>query len=189
MDTALSTKEKIVELGRSFIQQIGYHAFNYKQISSQLNIKNAAVHHYYPTKEDLGLAVIEKDRRDFEVMTKQVENATPMEKLEALLYNYDQYFNDNNKMCMIGTFCSSYNDVPQNIRIAATQYLNIVSKWLTNTLQEGLDRGDFKFEGTAEKMANLWGATLPGSLQIGRALGANYFNSVIDQLRKSVKAV
>jgi TetR/AcrR family transcriptional repressor of nem operon len=187
MDTTLHTRDKIVELGRGYIQQIGYHAFNYKQVATTLNIKNAAVHHYYPSKEDLGLAVIEKDKHDFNYMTKYVENASPMEKLEALLNNYNQYFHDKNKLCIIGTFGSAYHDIPPKIQMAIAQYLDTVITWLTETIQSGLDSGQFNFKGTAEEMANAWTATLPGILQIGRIRGTVYFDQMLEHLRKSLK--
>ncbi|MBB4046226.1 AcrR family transcriptional regulator [Bacteroides reticulotermitis] len=34
------------------IKTIGYNAFSYADISKQLNIKNAAIHYYFPTKSD-----------------------------------------------------------------------------------------------------------------------------------------
>ena len=187
MEATLHTRDKIVELGRSYIQQIGYHAFNYKQISTTLNIKNAAVHHYYPAKEDLGLAVIEKDKHDFTFMVKCVENNNPMEKLEALLQNYNQYFHDGNKLCIIGTFGSAYHDIPPRIQVAITQYLDTVITWLKQTMQSGLDSGQFKFKGTAEEMADAWVTTLPGILQIGRVRGTVYFDRMLDYLRNSLK--
>ena len=57
---ASTTKDRIVELSRNAIQSLGYHSFNYRQIADELKIKNAAIHHYFPAKEDLGVAVVEK---------------------------------------------------------------------------------------------------------------------------------
>lgn len=185
--TTLHTRDKIVELGRGYIQQIGYHAFNYKQIATTLDIKNAAIHHYYPSKEDLGLAVIGKDKQDFSDMVKHFENAGPMEKLEALLHNYCQYFNNGNKLCIIGTFGSAYHDIPPKIQVAIGRYLDMVMSWLTKTMQSGIDSGEFTFKGTAKEMADAWTATLPGMLQIGRVRGSAYFDQMLEHLRKSLK--
>jgi TetR/AcrR family transcriptional repressor of nem operon len=184
---ASTTKEKIVELGRGFIQHSGYHSFNYKQISTQLNIKNAAIHHYYPAKEDLGLAVIQKDKQDFADMNKRVENAPPMEQVEALIYSYNEYFNDRNKMCIIGTFSSAYNEIPEKIQVGAKDYLDFVMRWLTRTFEAGHESGHFRFEGSAEQLADFWVATLTGSLQIGRIRGAEYFKQLFDNLKKTLR--
>jgi len=187
MDATLHTRDKIVELARNYIQTVGYHAFNYKQIATVLNIKNAAIHHYYPSKEDLGVAVIEKDRSDFECMVANTANAEPMKRLEGLIYNYERYFNEGHKLCLIGTFGSAYHDIPEKIQKVTVKYLNVVQDWLIEVMQDGLDTGAFNFEGTAEEMANKWAALLPGSLQIGRWRGEAYFNELMDGLRTSLK--
>ncbi|MEN0053413.1 MAG: TetR/AcrR family transcriptional regulator [Mucilaginibacter sp.] len=188
MDATLHTRDKIIELARNYIQTVGYHAFNYKQIATVLNIKNAAIHHYYPSKEDLGLAVIEKDRNDFECMTAATAGAEPIQRLEALIHNYDRYFNDGHKMCLISTFGSAYHDIPERIQQAVTQYYEVVQGWLIEVMQSGLDRGVFKFEETAREMANKWMVILPGSLQAGRLRGEDCFNELIVGLRTSLKA-
>lgn len=181
-----NTRDKIVELARDYIQKIGYHSFNYKQIATQLNIKNAAIHHYFPSKEDLGLAVIEKDKQEFLSMNKHFEGTSPKEMAEAILNNYNQYFNDGNKLCIIGTFESSYNDMPENIKVAATQYLEVVNNWLVDVFKQGLASGEFKFRIKPEDMADFWSATLPGTLQVGRLRGADSFNRMLNALRESL---
>lgn len=185
--SANTTKEKIVELGREFIQLGGYHSFSYKQIATQLNIKNAAIHHYYPGKEDLGLAVIEKDQQDFLQMNKRVEEAAPIEKIEALLGIYYDYFSDGHKICIIGTFSSAYNEIPEKMQKAAKDYLKLVNKWLISTFETGLKSGHFKFKGSAEQLADFWVATLTGSIQIGRIRGAGYFRQMLENLKLTLK--
>lgn len=180
------TKEKIVELARNNIQSIGYHSFNYKQISIQLNIKNASIHHHYPTKEDLGLAVVEKDKQDFLDMISRVAPLTATEKVGVLLNMYRQFFNNGNKLCIIGAFGSAYLDIPEKIQLAAVLYGEIFHNWLTQIFAEGLDNGEFSFSSSSEDLSNLWITALVGSLQIGRIRGENYFNNLLETLQKTL---
>jgi TetR/AcrR family transcriptional repressor of nem operon len=184
-----NTKEKIVELGRDFIQHVGYHSFNYKQIATQLDIKNAAIHHYYPAKEDLGVAVIEKDRADFEQMVKVLENATPTEKTEAILHAYNQYFKEGKRLCILSTCGSAYQDIPEKMQQVSKNYLDELIAWLTETFKKGLQTGEFKFSGSADDMTSRWVATLPGILIAGRMQGEAYFDNAITLLRKSLKSI
>ncbi len=48
------TRERILELGENFIRTKGYNAFSYQDISSELGVKNAAIHYYFPSKENFG---------------------------------------------------------------------------------------------------------------------------------------
>lgn len=180
------TKEKIVELARNSIQAIGYHSFNYKQISTQLNIKNSSIHHHYPTKEDLGLAVVEKDKQDFLDMINSVGPLTATEKVEVLLNMYRQFFNNGNKLCIIGAFGSAYLDVPEKIQLATVLYGEIFHNWLTQTFVEGHKNGEFSFSSSPEHLSDLWITALVGSLQIGRIRGENYFNHLLESLQKTL---
>lgn len=186
MDTD-STRDKILKLGKSFIQTIGYHSFNYKMIATQLGIKNASIHHYFPTKEDLALAVIEKDGEDFRARAKSLEGKSATEKAEVLLERYTWSFNDGRKLCLTGAFESSFNDVSENIQKASIDYVNLIFKWLTGVFYYGLKSGEFKFKDSPEEMATMWMATLPGSLLAGRVAGPEKFNLIINRLRNALK--
>ncbi|MBB6271735.1 TetR/AcrR family transcriptional repressor of nem operon [Pedobacter cryoconitis] len=181
-----STRDKIIELARNYIQTIGYHSFNYKMISNDLNIKNSSIHHYFPSKDDLAVAVIEKDKMDFSAMAKSLESQSPAEKAQALLNNYDDYFNNGKKLCLISTFGSSYNDISEKIQNASSAYAVLVKKWLSEIFKDGLLSKEFHFKQSPEDMAIIWMATLPGSLLVGRMHGAVHFDKVIGFLKSTL---
>jgi TetR/AcrR family transcriptional repressor of nem operon len=182
-----NTKEKIVELSRDVIQQIGYQSFSYKLVAEQLKIKNAAIHHYFPAKDDLAIAVIEKDKGDFATMIKCMETASPAEKVEAILHNYITYYHEGHKLCLISTFGSIYNNIPEKIQKAVQQHMDIIKDWMTAVFKEGIDTGAFNFDESVDDMVISWFVSLPGSLQLGRLAGDSYFLAVIEQLRRSLK--
>ena len=62
------TREKIIELGENLIRTKGYNAFSYQDISSELGIKNAAIHYYFPSKENLGTSIVKTNIQRFEEM-------------------------------------------------------------------------------------------------------------------------
>jgi len=186
--TAQTTKEKIVELGRDYMQRIGYHSFNYKQIADDLHIKNASIHHYFPTKEDLGLAVIEKDRQDFLVVEQRLRKAKPTEKLDALIEIYNNYFHGGQKLCVLSSFAACYNELTERMQLATSQYAELMASWLTEVFKEGLATGDFTFRQPVEEVVNQWMATLPGALLIGRNRGFAHYELVINGLKKALKS-
>ncbi|MDR3047168.1 MAG: TetR/AcrR family transcriptional regulator, partial [Bacteroidales bacterium] len=49
------TRSEIISIANELIKSIGYNAFSYADISKKLNIKNAAIHYYFPAKADLGV--------------------------------------------------------------------------------------------------------------------------------------
>jgi len=181
-----NTQEQIVKLGRDFIQTFGYNAFSFKQIADVLNIKNAAVHHYYPSKEDLGLAIIEKDIADFASLAKMVEKAPPTEKVLAIVNLYRSYYNDGRKLCMISSCGSIFDQLPVKMQLAAKFHLDNISLWLEAAFREGIEKNEFHFSDTPQEMSSRWIVNLPGSLITGRIRGAEYFETILAQLMNSL---
>jgi len=184
----VSTRDKIIRLGRDFIQKMGYHSFRYQLIAKELNIKNAAVHHYFPAKEDLGVAVIEKDRSDFLDLIEAGKEQSAKEKTEVLLTMYANYCLSGKNLCIIGACTSIYSELPPKMEKAANEYIDTIESWLTDVLREGLQKGEFRSEQTPENIAALWISTLPGALQVAQAKGAGFFRGVLEQLRRTLRS-
>lgn len=180
-----TTKDKIVELGQEFIQLFGYHSFKYQQIASALNIKNAAIHYYFPSKAELGVAAIQRDQAEFRQLIKSVENSSATEKAEALLSVYQDYQQNTKKLCIAGVCGSDYQDIPEIMQRATKQHLTNLITWLTSVFQEGLAAGEFRFSGRAEDLAAHWASSLIGSLQVARII-PDYFAAGHDILRSSL---
>jgi TetR/AcrR family transcriptional repressor of nem operon len=182
------TRDKIIALGKKFMQTVGYNVFNYKLIAAELNIRNASIHYHFPTKEDLALAVIEKDKEDFNKMAAGLEQQSATAKINALLNIYTQYFREGEKLCVISTFASSFNDVSGSIQQASREYGALVTQWLTDIFHEGAVSGEFNAAQDAEDLAALWMASLPGSLLVGRMHGEAFFEQVINRLKSTLQA-
>jgi len=59
MNKGLITKAKILEMCRELIKQQGLEALNMRNIAKQLGISVSTLYHYFPSKSDLVLAVVE----------------------------------------------------------------------------------------------------------------------------------
>jgi TetR/AcrR family transcriptional repressor of nem operon len=183
----VSTRDKIISLGRDFIQHMGYHTFRYQLIAKELNIKNAAVHHYFPAKEDLGVAIIEKDRSDFLDLIEASKDQSAKARTEVLLTRYANYCLSGKNLDIIGACASIYSELSPKMEKAANEYIDTVESWLTDTLRAGRDAGEFRFSQTPEDIAAFWISTLPGALQVAQARGAGFFRGVLEQLRRTLR--
>ncbi|MCB9111119.1 MAG: TetR/AcrR family transcriptional regulator [Anaerolineales bacterium] len=62
-----NSKRTILNLAESLLQDKGFNGFSYANIASELGVKNAAIHYHFPSKEDLGVAVIKRYRERFKL--------------------------------------------------------------------------------------------------------------------------
>jgi TetR/AcrR family transcriptional regulator, transcriptional repressor for nem operon len=184
---SLTTRDKIVELGRDFVQKLGYHAFKYQLIAKELNIKNAAIHHYFPAKEDLGVAIIEKDQADFQGMTRAVADRPAFERVSSIMDVYRTYFTEGKNLCVIGACISAQKELPGKMAIASKKYQDAMYEWLVTNFKQGLATGEFRFTDPPEDLAALWLATLPGTIQTAQVRGKNYLEQVMSQLSGSLQ--
>lgn len=184
---AEGTKDRILSLGKELMQGAGYHAFNYQQISSQMGIRNAAVHYYYPAKEDLGVAIIQDDMASFDEWVKKSEKYEAWDRLDGLLSAYRGYLESGQKLCVISTCAAAYEGLPERMEEAAKTYLNKIIKWMVQVLEDGKRSGEFTFKGESREVAALVGASLPGALQLARFKGEEYFYLVLNQIKQLLK--
>jgi len=58
--THTDTRTQILDIAEQLARQRGFSGFSYRDISQPLGIRNAAVHYHFPTKADLGIALLER---------------------------------------------------------------------------------------------------------------------------------
>jgi TetR/AcrR family transcriptional repressor of nem operon len=59
------TATKILDVGPKLIQTRGYTAMSFQDIGVQVGIKKPSVIHHFPSKADLGVAIIQRYRDTF----------------------------------------------------------------------------------------------------------------------------
>ena len=55
----MSTRSDLLTAAELLLRTKGYSAFSYADLAQEIGIKKASIHHHFPTKEGLGIAVIE----------------------------------------------------------------------------------------------------------------------------------
>lgn len=187
MKARTDTKEKIVELARDLILIGGYPSLSYQQISSRLGIKNAAIHYHYPNKEDLGTEVLRKEIERFDDFIAAVSSLGHWEKLEAFMFNYRKYLENENRICMIGASASDYREIPEQMQSNAAEYFQIVKNWFIELLEKGRSEKAFYFKGEAANKASLITSAMAGGLQHARLIGNDHYDAMITQIKMELQ--
>ena len=65
------TRERIIDKAADLLMRHGYNGFSYRDISTHLGVKNAAVHYHFPSKADLGMALVEEYQRILREQTSE----------------------------------------------------------------------------------------------------------------------
>ncbi len=183
MSEPSNTRRQILDLGEALLQNVGYNGFSYAHIATELGVKNAAVHYHFPSKEELGCAIVKRyqDRFQLWVNNARVKDLPLVEKLDWFFGIYTNYRADNGKVCIAGTLETEFNAIPDSLRVETKALTMDMLTWLEATLTEGRTAGVFAFKGNPADKAALILSSLQGALQIARAMGTEKFHAVVQQ--------
>ncbi len=183
-----NTKRAIMDLAETFIQEKGFNGFSYAHIAKELDVKNAAIHYHFRTKDELACAVIQRYRDRFQLWIRnaRIKDLSPQEKLDWFFSIYTDTRADNGKVCLAGSLETEFNSLPVSLREQTEALTRELLNWLQATLEEGRDAGVFYFGGDAAAKAALILSSLQGALQMARALGTEKFRSVVQQHKQDL---
>jgi AcrR family transcriptional regulator len=185
-----NSKRTILNMAEALLQDKGFNGFSYAHIASELGVKNAAIHYHFPTKEDLGRAVVKRyrDRLQLWINNSRVKNLSPEKKLDWFLSIYTDLRADQGKVCLVGSMEAEFNSIPEGLQTEVEALHTELLVWLQATLKEGQDAGVFRFHGNSASKAALILSSLQGALQMARALGTKKFWDVVEQLKLDLLA-
>ncbi|MGZ9221744.1 MAG: TetR/AcrR family transcriptional regulator [Anaerolineales bacterium] len=186
-----NTQRAILDLAEAFLQDKGFNGFSYAHIAAELNVKNAAIHYHFPTKEALACAVIQRYRDRFQLWINngRIEDLPPQGKLDWFFSIYTNTRADNGKVCLAGSLETEFNSLPASLRDQTEALTRELLAWLQATLNEGREAGVFHFSGNPASKAALILSSLQGALQMARALGTSKFHAVVQQHKQDLLAL
>ncbi|WP_181919204.1 TetR/AcrR family transcriptional regulator [Alkalilimnicola ehrlichii] len=82
-----NTRQQILVAAEDLLLTRGFQGFSYHHIAERLGVRNAAIHYYFPSKNDLGLALLRRHREHFRWWAWQLQKqkASPISCLERFV--------------------------------------------------------------------------------------------------------
>lgn len=181
---AFDTRTRILNLGEELLLARGFNAFSYQHIARELGVKPAAIHYHFPSKEDLGLAVVHRQLgrlrkwRDL----PRVTELTPVQQLDALLDVYRQRAAHGPQVCLFGSLAADFLTLPAPMQQELRTFSAELTHWLAGVLAAGRADGSLQFAGHPFSKAALVLTSLVGALQVARVNGEAQFHYLLRQL-------
>lgn len=180
------TRTAILDLAENLVRSRSFNAFSYQDIADRIGIRKASIHYHFSSKEDLGVALVERFRRQALAWASAlVENNTPpRERLLAYFDFQSQNLRPGNLICLHGILGAEYNALPERVRDSYFDFLEEQQIWLGRLLRKGQAQGVFTTDAAPEDQAALIQSALQGALQLARASGKpERFHAVLNELK------
>jgi len=177
--TAAALADTFTEL----VMERGYNAVSYADLAKRLDIRTASIHYHFPTKGDLGMAVLRRYQdRAFSTLGPLVPGDAQSYRnaFENMLIPVRSLAKMQSSSCLVGVLGAEFASLPDDVKAGVEQFFETQQHFLTRLLEEGRAAGAFDFNGDAEAMAKLIASTLQGAILIKKARGdANYMDSIL----------
>ena len=181
----LDTRARILDLAEGFLLERGFNAFSYQHIARELGVKPAAIHYHYPTKEDLGTAIVARQLRRLRKWRDlpRVADLPPAGQLEALLTVYDGHARHECRVCLFGALAADFRTLPAAMQNELRTFNSELTAWLAQVLAAGRATSSLRYVGSPSAKALQVLTTLAGALQVARVHNETPYYSIVGQLR------
>jgi len=169
------TSDRILQTARTLISDLGYSAFSYADIAEAVQIRKASIHHHFPTKANLVVAVLKAHRERLaqgtQLLTHKIDD--PLARLRAYIQHWEGCIRDKSEpFCIAALLAAELHSLPEEVRFEVQQHFLELSKWIREALEEGISKRTLKLQGTPEDEAQTFMATVHGAMLSARALGS-----------------
>ena len=163
-------KERIIDVAQGFVQTRGFNAFSYRDLAEEILIRTASIHYYFPKKDDLGLALIQRYRSDFEEAIRNIDSSqrSPKDRLSAYLKMFLDLSKGGDRLCLFAVFSAELPTLSERIREEVKIFYEKNIDWINDVVSEGRSAGFFSFPGESRDVASAIFSFLEGEMLVRR---------------------
>jgi TetR/AcrR family transcriptional regulator, transcriptional repressor for nem operon len=162
----------ILDVAEQLAQTRGYNGFSYADVAAELGITKASIHYHFPSKAELGRALIERYRGAFGAALDAIDQQAkqPHKKLKQYVGLYDSVLS-NERMCLCGMLAAEHATLPAPMQEGLKLFFDANERWLTAVLASGLRTGAFLFRESPNERARVLLGALEGAMLVARSYG------------------
>jgi TetR/AcrR family transcriptional regulator, transcriptional repressor for nem operon len=163
----------ILDVAERLAQTLGYNGFSYADIAAQLGVTKASLHYHFPSKAELGRALVERYRGIFGAALVAIDAQTrePTEKLRQYVALYNSVLS-NERMCLCGMLAAEHATLPAPMQEELKSFFDANERWLTVVLEEGHRARVLRFAEPARERARVLIGALEGAMLVARSYGS-----------------
>ena len=183
------TATQILDVAERLVQIRGFNAFSYADVAGELGLTNAALHYHFPSKADLGEALIARYAIRFIGALAEIDKTLtdPLRKLDAYTGLYAGVLRSQ-RMCLCGMLAADYETISPGMQVAVADFFERNDRWLAEVLKQGRDDGTLSFPGSPLEEARSIVSGLEGAMLIARSIGdIKRFKSAASQMLTALR--
>ncbi len=178
------TASKLIEEASQLITNVGYNGFSYADLAERLGIRKPSIHHHFPTKVDLVVAVVEQQRAQIRAQLAALEDGNPdaMAQLTAYVDYWKRCIEDESAtFCLAGVLAAELPGLPKEVSASVQGHFNDLGTWIERVLTLGTEQGAIKLELEPQMSSQFFQTAVYGAMVMARAYkDPGKFSLVVD---------
>ena len=161
--------DRILDTAEQLAQQRGFNGFSYADIAERLGMTKANIHHYFPSKAELGRALIVRYHEVFgrALLAIDQKSRSSPRKLQRYVELYDGVIR-NDRMCLCGMLAAEYTTLPAAMQDELRRFFDANEVWLGAVLGAGKAARQLSFSEPPAERARLLLGALEGAMLVAR---------------------
>ena len=188
----LSTRDRILEVGAQAVSEKSFNSCGLAEILERAGVPKGSFYHYFGSKEDFGVALIERASAEFVAQLQPVlgdRGRSPLARLRAVFEQGREHCQANGaaRQCLIPKLALETSQLSEPVHAAVKAAYARWTTLLAEVIREAQEAGELARGPDPERLADvlvmLWeGATI--RMQIDRSLRPveDFLSFVFDQL-------
>ncbi|MEM7151922.1 MAG: TetR/AcrR family transcriptional regulator [Myxococcota bacterium] len=167
----MDTRTQILDVGEALMKRAGYSGFSYADVSKEVGIRKASIHHHFPNKSALARAALERYREASQA--RLAASFDPQSGVQGAAQSLGQMFVDAfegpGNGCLCGSLAAEWELLPDELREHVRAYWNETTAWMAAAIMRA-DPAVVHEHATSR--ARLVVSLLEGAMMSARVMGS-----------------
>lgn len=185
------TRTALLDSAETAARARGFDGFSYADLSADVGIRKASIHHHFPTKAALATAMIARYHDRFEGLCHDIDAQHPTggARLLALIHTYREALEGGRSLCLCVAFSVSRDRLPKDVPQALGRFRAMMTNRIAATFARGAKDGSITQGGDPQAEARAALALLEGAHLAARAVqDVAQFDAALGVLRARITA-
>lgn len=176
------TATRIMDVAHQLLIERGYSAFSYADIADTIQIRKASIHHHFPTKTALVVAVLERHRLRLQEAFDGLDTnvPAPIDRLKKYVNHWELCIrNQTAPFCVAALLGAELPGLPEEIQTEVGKHFTVLRQWIAKTLKAGVRQESITLQSSADIEAEMLMAAVHGAMLSARVNNSsNIFKQV-----------
>lgn len=186
LSSGTTTREALLEAAAARLEAVGWASFSFRDLAEQVGIRAPSIHYHFPTKSDLGVALVTwmREQRSAHEHALITAYPDPRERLLALgkMISERTCVGGNRKSCPIYALQAEFAILPEPMQQAVVGWIDDCLAGMARWLEEGRVAGQLRFAGDVQQQALIVWSVLQQGTQLHRTHPGIDYLTLIRQL-------